>query len=351
MFKYEVTAVTMISSNAVLITLKPRDRTRQLRYEAGQYAAVSFNIYGRPSTVRCFSIVTSSSERGVLQFAMRISGPFTATAAELVPGDEVTVQGPFGDFTLEDGTSQNAVFFAGGIGVTPFISMLRDVTRRSLDMGLTLVYSVQTQDDVPFAAELFEIEQNNPNVSVIYVIARGAVDKFAGKKVLRGTITAEAIDKIMRSNYDPYDFYICGPKGYMTAVKKALLDKQVDPDTIFTEEFGVKTKGWPSLRSSLSGRVYTGTAAGFVLAFLMVTAIDLETTIAKASIANPSAATATVPATSSAGNNSSASTYTPASTSTSSNNSGYSAPSTTTAAPAPQQQPQMTYQQPVSTVS
>lgn len=344
MFKYEVSAVTMISSNAVLITLKPRDRTRQLRYEAGQYAAVSFNIYGRPSTVRCFSIVTSASEKGVLQFAMRISGPFTATAAELVIGDEVTVQGPFGDFTLEDGTSQNAVFFAGGIGVTPFISMLRDVTRRSLDMGLTLVYSVQTQDDVPFAAELFEIEQNHPNVSVIYAIARGAVDKFAGKKVLRGTITAEAIDRIMRGNYDPYDFYICGPKGYMNAVKKALLDKQVDTDTIFTEEFGVKTKGWPSLRSSLSGKVYTGTAAGFVLAFLMVTAIDLETTIAKASISSPVAAATAAPAANSGSGSTSSSISTPASTSVSSNNYNYTAP-------APQQQPQMTYQQPVSSVS
>jgi ferredoxin-NADP reductase len=343
MYKYEVTEVKMISSNAVLITLKPEDRMRQLRHEAGQYAAISFTINGRPSTVRCFSVVTSASEKGVLQFAMRLTGRFTKTAAGLQPGDEVTVQGPYGDFTLENGTSQNAIFFAGGIGVTPFISMLRDVTRRSRDMGLTLVYSCQTQDDIPFGAELAELERNNPNVTVIYVIARGEVDNLAAKKVIRGILTAEGIDQIMRGNYAPYDYYICGPTGYMKAIKKALLAKQVDPESVYSEEFGVKTRGLPSLRSSLTGRVYAGTAAGLVLAVLMVTGIDLKSTIAKATVATPITSPASTPTTSSTDN--STATY-----STNNDSTSTTTPTTTTT-PSTTTQQQSTYQQPVSTVS
>jgi len=340
MYKYEVTEVKMVSSNAVLITLKAEDRMRQLDYRSGQYAAVSFMVNGRPTNVRCFSIVTSASQKGVLQFAMRVTGRFTKTASRLRVGDRATVQGPFGDFTLENGTSQNAIFFAGGIGVTPFISMLRDATRRSSNKGLTLVYSCQSQDDIPFGTELAELEHDNPNVTIIYVIARGEIGKLGGKKVIQGMLTPAGIDKIMRGNYDPYDYYICGPTGYMKAIKKALLDKQVDPETVFTEEFGVKTRGLPSLRSSLSGRVYLGTAAGLVLAVLMVTGIDLKSTIAKATVTTPATTSSPASTSTTSSTDDSGSTYTTPSSSDST-----TTPTTT------QQQTQTTYQQPVSTVS
>jgi ferredoxin-NADP reductase len=331
---YIVTEVTKIAPNTISIKLNPERGARKLRYEAGQYAALSFTINGRPSTVRCFTIVSAASQGAELEFAMRVTGRFTKTAAQLKPGDMVSVQGPFGDFTLENGQSRNAVFFAGGIGVTPFISMIRDVTQRSIDMSLTLVYSCRTQDDIPFGDELAELEHDNPNLSVIYVIANGEIDKLAGRKVLRGAITPEAIDRIMRQSYDPYNFYICGPKGYMKTIKKALLGKQVDPEAIFVEEFGVRSKGMPSLFSSMTGRVYSGTAVGLLMAIVVVTGIDLKSTIAKAVATNPALAAPTQTQT------------TPAVVTTGSSSSSSAATTTPVT-----QQTQTTYQQPVSTVS
>ena len=95
---YIVSQVTMISPSVVSIGLRPENRSQRLTYEAGQYAALSFTINGRPSTVRCFSIVSSASQGGDLEFAMRVTGRFTKTATKLTIGDHVKVQGPVGDF-------------------------------------------------------------------------------------------------------------------------------------------------------------------------------------------------------------------------------------------------------------
>ena len=129
----------------------------------------------------------------------------------------------------------------------------------------------------------------------------------------------------------------------MSAVKKALLGHRVNPETIFTEEFGVAASGWPSLRSSISARVYAGTAAGFVLALIMVTFIDLKSTIAKSTVTTPVTTTATTPTTSTDDSSASSSTD-----STSTNTSTTIPPTTTTPTT---QQSQTTYQQPVTSVS
>jgi hypothetical protein len=175
---------------------------------------------------------------------------------------------------------------------------------------------------------------------VIYVIARGEVDKLAGKKVVRGTLTAAIIEQIMRGNYDPYDFYICGPKGYMKTIKSALAAGQVDPETIFSEDFAAGTTGWSSLTSGVSARVYASTAASMALVILMVAGIDLKSTLAKASVAAPTTTTS-AQATTTPGT-----TTTPTTDTTTTPTTATTPTDTTTPT-----QTQTTYQQPVSTVS
>ncbi|MGI0133336.1 MAG: ferredoxin--NADP reductase, partial [Candidatus Micrarchaeaceae archaeon] len=142
-YEYTVIDSKLTSPNTLVVTLYDNERRKPLTFEPGQYAAVSFlNKRNRPTPARCFSISSSPTEQGFLQFGIRVGGGFTKTAQrELAPGSKMIVEGPFGNFTFNATRDRSAMFLAGGIGVTPFLSMIRYATRLQLPNDIMLVYS------------------------------------------------------------------------------------------------------------------------------------------------------------------------------------------------------------------
>lgn len=101
----------------------------KLSYAAGQYATLSFPSVERLRSNRPFSFVSAPTDNDV-RFGIRIGGPFTRALSRLQPGDLAVVTGPFGRFTLDRATQAGIVLLVGGIGVTPFLSMVREATAR-----------------------------------------------------------------------------------------------------------------------------------------------------------------------------------------------------------------------------
>src|SRR5437867_2442486 len=110
---------------------------------------------------RSFSIA-SSPDDPLLLIATRLTGSaFKRSLSEISLGTRVDVQGPMGSFLLPRDATRPLVLIAGGIGITPFRSMIKTVTEQKMPHRLTLIYSNRTPQDAPFLAELGTWETEN----------------------------------------------------------------------------------------------------------------------------------------------------------------------------------------------
>lgn len=274
MFRYKVQDNQPLTSTTQLLTLKHSGQGRQLSFQPGQYVAVSFYRRGRPTPVRCFSMVNSPLEQGIIQLCPRVKGRFTSTIRKLQAGDEAVVRGPFGGFVLDSDIHSQVVLIAGGIGIAPFMSMIRYAAQLKTATKMTLIYSCQTQDDVPFVDELGELEGNHPNLNVTLVITSGSTNRFHNRRVATGRISKELLDKQSGDRFRK-TFFICGPPAFMAAVGGMLSQMNIPPERVLTEAFSQgpirqtgKLRSWPS-------NVYVLASLGVVSGSFIVMTTDL----------------------------------------------------------------------------
>jgi ferredoxin-NADP reductase len=184
---------------------------------------------------RAFSIV-SAPEENELTIATRMRDTaFKRVLKTMRPGARVHVVGPAGKFTLEPGDSAPAAFLAGGIGITPFVSMLRHASGAKLPRKLHLVYSNRRPEDAAFLEELIELQSRNPNYGFTGTMAemekshrpwhgeRGFIDK---------AMLARALGDLAVPTY-----YIAGPPAMVQAMLALLTDAGVARERVRTDEF------------------------------------------------------------------------------------------------------------------
>lgn len=238
MHKYHVVDTELLTPTTQLITLKHSQPWKPFSYHPGQYAAISFYRRFRPTPARCFSITSSPNEMDTLQFSMRVKGHFTTAAKSIKPGDTVNVRGPFGGFVFDSLKDGNIVLLAGGIGITPFMSIIRYAAELRLSNKVTLVYSCRDQTEVAFLDDLKKIQETNPNFKVIYVIGDGPTDRLTGQTIATGRITKETLDQACDGAWDDRTFFVCGPPPFMKGMLKQLQEHGVSKRLIKTEAFG-----------------------------------------------------------------------------------------------------------------
>ena len=145
--------------------------------------------YGPDS--RPMSLATSPT-RPNLQYGVRLSdSPYKRAFASLKAGDDVVVQGPFGDFVLDE--ERPALLVAGGIGVTPLKGIAEYVADRKLKIPVRLLYSNRTEDEIVYRAELDELERRNPKFKVFHTLTgEKASSEWVGS---RGRISLDHLRK------------------------------------------------------------------------------------------------------------------------------------------------------------
>ncbi len=275
MHTYIVDENTKITSSTLLLTLRRDEAERPIAFQPGQYAAISYEKRGKPSTARCFSIVSSPTDQHTLQFSMRVRGRFTTALSNLQKGDIVDVTGPFGGFVFDTATDKKAVFMAGGIGITPFMSMLRYLSTLKADNDVTLLYSCASQDDIPFGKELLSMQTAHPNLKVIFVIGKGPIDKLPAEHVTTGYITAELLDKVTAREYKEHSFFICGPPVFMKPMAGLLIKQGANKTDILTEAFTQSSPKQTSILRSWPANVYALGAVGLALGSFIVMVSDI----------------------------------------------------------------------------
>jgi ferredoxin-NADP reductase len=128
-----------------------------------------------------------------------------------------------------------AIFVAGGIGITPFRSILHDAASRQLSHPITLVYSNRTPEGAAFYQEMVEIAGRLPNFRFLPTMtnAGAASPPWTGE---RRMVSADFLREVIGDTIAPI-FYLAGPPGLVAAVSKAVLEAGADPEHVRSEEF------------------------------------------------------------------------------------------------------------------
>jgi ferredoxin-NADP reductase/nitrite reductase/ring-hydroxylating ferredoxin subunit len=222
------------------------DKTPPLNYTAGQFAFFDIGgVYDDPKgPIRHFTISSSPTENFIM-FSTRIrDSPYKKRVSTLEEGARVKVRGPEGQFVLhEDDYSKPAIFLSGGIGVTPFRSMIKYATDKQLPLKIVMFDSNRNRENVLFKREFDDWANKNKNLKIIYTISddeRGQSSSAANDwKGEYGRIDKALILKYLDTNMlNNSIFYICGPPSMLKAMQSLLQDDlEVPKERIKVEEF------------------------------------------------------------------------------------------------------------------
>jgi ferredoxin-NADP reductase len=207
-------------------------------FQGGQ--SVDMTMLNPPETddegnTRSFSIASPPYENELV-FATRMRDSAFKRNLKSVPlGTELKMDGPMGSFTLHKNAKKPAVFLAGGIGITPFMSMVAQAAHDRLPHQLYLFYSNHRPEDAPFLDFLRRLEKDNGNYHFIPTMTDIEKSRrpWEGE---RGFIDRPMLIKYLNNLNGPI-YYLAGPPAMVAAMRKTLLDTKVDEDDIRTEEF------------------------------------------------------------------------------------------------------------------
>jgi ferredoxin-NADP reductase len=167
--------------------------------------------------------------------------PYKKQLASLEEGTIVKVRGPEGKFVLHDDYSKSAVFLSGGIGVTPFRSMIKNATDKRLPVKIALFDSNRNEQNILYKDEFDEWANINQNLLIVYTITgeEGSSPPASEWKGERGRIDKSMLAKYLtKEELDNSVFYTCGPSGMIEAMQTLLqMDLQIPKDRIMVEEF------------------------------------------------------------------------------------------------------------------
>ncbi len=216
-------------------------------FRAGQFVSLAVEI-GGVRTSRPYS-VSSPPGAPLLELTVRddpdgFVAPWLCREAPV--GWRTVSSGPLGGFfhePLRDG--DDLVFVAGGSGVTPFVSMLRELEARGWPRRVTLLYGNRTPGDVPFATELRRLARKNPAFRVVFVYSDAPEAKRVRKGLLDRAQVARAVQPI-----EGHRWYLCGPEPMLLLVERELASLGVARHHVRAERFGPPTRlteqaGWP----------------------------------------------------------------------------------------------------------
>lgn len=223
-FKYEIKKIIVLSPGILEIEMTPKDK--KIRYEGGQFIFVSFRSPGVSAESHPFSISSAPDEKN-LRIAIKVLGDFTEKLNNLKVGDAAYIEGPFGGFSYKKTSNKNQIWIAGGIGITPFLSMSGDLKIKD-DYKVDLYYAVNSPEEAVFMDQLSKISLSNKNLKVI-----GWYSNESGR--LNGEIVSE-----LSNGLRDKDIFLCGPPVFMTSLNEQFINLKVAGDRIHWENFNFK---------------------------------------------------------------------------------------------------------------
>lgn len=213
------------------------EKPQGFNYTAGQY--INLKLLNAIETDekgdrRFFSLASAPYQDKLMITSRMRDTAFKRTLSKMQIGEKIDLFGPYGSLVLEQ-SSDPVVFLVGGIGITPFLSMILQATHDNLPNKIYLFYSNRRPEDTAFLEELDTCKDKNPNFTLIATMT----DMEKSEKSWNGDtgyITKQMLEKYLE-DLEQFIYYSAGPPVMVATMKKLLIDAGIDEAKIKTEDF------------------------------------------------------------------------------------------------------------------
>lgn len=231
-FTAEIVELGKISSNVVKLVLRRLGDDQQIKLDSGQYYDLEIPGTG---VSRSYSPANTANAKGELEFLIRIvdNGKFSSYLQhDAYVGQQLHVKGPSGIFGLKENGFTPRVFVAGGTGLAPVLSMVRRMREWDEPQKCIIYFGVNTEQEVFYARELAELQQQMPTLTVRICVWQ-ATNDWCGEK-------GSVVDILRRDLKDvdiKPDLYLCGPPGMVDATFQVCAEAGIPKTSIHLEKF------------------------------------------------------------------------------------------------------------------
>ncbi len=222
--EWKTVTVHSVSINKDVMRLQLTPRV--FDFKPGQFAILRF-----PSQQlhRAYSIASSPLEQHYTFYIKLVNGAFTSQLAHVKEGEKLEIAGPFGHMCLEE---QPTLTLSGGVGITPFLSMLRHHCFTKRKHKLIVMNSVKYCDDVTWLKDVEELGECGKRCYVQFV-TRQRCERWR-----TGRIGKEVIEDVIKQFKQQCKVFICGSKVFADAMLKILDELGVEKNNIAVESWG-----------------------------------------------------------------------------------------------------------------
>ena len=228
---YRVAEVRPERGDTTTLVMQP-DGHAGFRFRPGQFGWL--NLWGSPFRITGHPFSFSSSAEaadGRVEMSIRKLGDFTNAIHEVPVGQRVYLDGPYGAFTIGNPADMH-VLIAGGVGITPMMSMIRTLADRGDKRPVVLVYGSKDWDSITFRDEL-EALKARLDLTIVHVLSKPP----AGWTGEQGFITAEMFKRHLPPPYADHEYFICGPGPMMDAIERVLGELAVPLSKYHSERY------------------------------------------------------------------------------------------------------------------
>ena len=210
--KFE-TQIKQIISRTADINSYRFPKPLELSYKPGQFFFVTIKQDDKELTHH-FSFSSSPTEKEYVEFTKKFTDhEYSIALRAAKEGDWARMDAPYGQFTFE-GEYPKIALLAGGIGITPFVSICKYATDMGLNSTITLFYGCRTENDIAFRQELENMQKVNKNLKLVFTLDQ-ASSQWKGAT---GVVTADLIKQEL-PDYKENVFYTCGPPPMVKAME------------------------------------------------------------------------------------------------------------------------------------
>ena len=228
---YRVSEVREERGDTTTLVMQP-DGHAGFRFKPGQFGWLT--LWGSPFKITGHPFSFSSSAEvadGRVEMTIRNLGDFTSVIHRVPAGQRAYLDGPYGAFTIGNPADMH-VLIAGGIGITPMMSMIRTLADRGDARPVILLYGSKDWESITFREEL-EALKARLNLTIVHVLANPPVG-WTGEQ---GFITAEVFKRHLPPPYADHEYFICGPDVMMDAIENALGELNVPLPKYHSERY------------------------------------------------------------------------------------------------------------------
>ena len=210
-------------------------RPQGFSFKAGQAIDVVLDDPGGGTFRHAFSLVSAPFEDELVVATRMRDTAYKRALGALGIGGAARLDGPFGSLTLHNDRARAAVFIAGGIGITPFVSILRQAAHDRREQPLALLYSNRRPEDAAFLEELQGLASTHRHLRLVATMTESARSGVRWEGETR-PIGEELVKRAAKDLPHPV-FYVAGPPGMVVAARRALAAAGIDDDDVRSEEF------------------------------------------------------------------------------------------------------------------